>query len=336
MELTDEQIANLTPEQVTELENNPDAVAEFLANQTADDTAKAEESGEPESENPEPEEQDSVANDAGEEEEEEAEPVVLNKSGKVIPYEKHKELRVENATLREQLQAYQRDKAELETLRQKQEKAKTPERRSELKTALVKHIESMKEDYPEWGSALDTVNAMMDEERALREAEREEREAEKAAAKAKAETEAAERQRIIDEQVQEAKENNPDLVYWEAHDEDAWKEAMLQDQALMLMPKWSKKSFDERFAEVVKRVRAIMPEASEPPNLTPSAKTREKAKAQLEKAPMRKPTTLSDVQGGGNPVSESEQMDNLTPHQLAAKLMNMPASKAAAMRSRLD
>jgi hypothetical protein len=65
-------------------------------------------------------------------------------------------------------------------------------------------------------------------------------------------------------EVDEAKINNSHLVHWENNDPNAWDEALRQDEVLRSDPKWLAKTYPERFAEVVRRVRAIMPEASEP------------------------------------------------------------------------
>lgn len=333
MELTDEQISKLTPEQITELEkieDDPEAVAKYLADQEKGET-------ETETDEPEQEEEESAAHGAGQEQDEEEEqPVVLTKNGKgTIPYEKHKALRVENATLKEQLQALQKAQAQLETLQVQQAQAKTPGRWKELQEKLKKHIANTREDFPDVGNSLEAVDQLVANLQEEIEAERAERKAEKEAAKARLEEEAAAQKREIDEKVQEAKENNPDLSYWEKHDEDAFKEAVAQDEAMLRNPYWRTKSYEDRFNEVVRRVRSIMPEASEPPD-TASAKTKESVKAKLEKAPTRKPTTLSDIQGGGEPLSEKERIENLSPHELAQKLMKMPASAAAAMRADLD
>lgn len=333
-QLTDEQIANLTPEQIEMLESDPGKLSEILAGQ---EKPKEESTDEPEQE-----EEDGAANGAGEKAEEEQEqeeekPVVLNKSGKgTIPYEKLKELRVQNAELRAQLQSLQTTQAELKSLREQQAKATTPERRTELQKQLVERINTLKEDFPDIGSSLDSVNEIItDLAREIAE--------DKAMMKKRAEQEEAERKRIeeeqkrsIEEQVQEAKEANPDLVHWEANDPDAWREAMMQDQALLAIPKWAKKSYEERFAEVVKRVRTIMPEASAPKKEPEPEEVKTKAKAKITAAPARKPTTLSDIQGGANPASEAEQLQNLSPFELAQKLMKMPDQKAAAMRAELD
>lgn len=334
-QLTDEQIRNLTPEQITEIEKNPEAIDKYLADQK-EATETSEDEPEQEEDSQETDE-DIAANGEGEDEEDEKEPVVLTKNGKgTIPYEKHKELRVENATLKQQLEDLKKAQADLKSLAEKKESARTPERRAEIQKRLADRIAKAKEDFPDVGDPLSDISdlitdlsAELAEEKANNRAKAEKAEAEK-------KRQEEEQQRVINEKVQEAKENNPDLVYWEEHDEDAWKEAMLQDQVLLQNPKWANKSYEERFVEVVKRVRAVMPEATEPPNAEPSAKTKEKAKAKLEKAPAKKPTTLSDIKGGGNPISEKEQLENLHPHELARKLMQMPAHKAAAMRSELD
>lgn len=330
MEFTDEQIAKLTPEQISEFDENPEAAKKYLAE--LDEEEPTESEGEPEQA-----EDEGAANGAGEteedekqEDEEEEKPVVLTKNGKgTIPYEKYQELRRQNAEYRDKLQSLQNTQAELEKLRTQQAQARTPERRAELRSKLTEKIAALKEDFPDIGESLNSVNEIVDDlSRQIEE--------DKAEAKKREEEEAAAKQRVIDEQVQEAKESNPDLVHWEAHDEDAWREAMLQDQILLNTPKWAKKSYDERFAEVVRRVRAVMPEASEPPSAEPSAKTKETAKAKLAKAEVKKPTTLSDIKGGANPASEREQLENLTPFELAQKLMKMPERQAAAMRAELD
>lgn len=347
MDLTDEQISKLTPEQVTEFENDEEALAKYLADQ---------EKGEPETNESEQEDDDGAAHGAdevAEEEPEEEEPIVRTKNGKrEIPYSEHKALRVKVATLEEELEKYresqnERDQLkakveELQSLQQQINGAKTPSKRNEIQERFDKHIASMKEDFPDVGNSLEAVKELVNDMtteleavKAENRARAKEIEAAKQEAKAKAEADAAEQKRQVDELVQEAKENNPDLSYWEHNDKAAFNEAVAQDEAMLRNPYWRNKSYEERFVEVVKRVRAIMPEASEPPN-TASAKTKESVKAKLEKAPTRKPTTLSDIQGGGDPLSEKERIENLSPGELAQKLMKMPASAAAAMRADLD
>jgi hypothetical protein len=57
---------------------------------------------------------------------------------------------------------------------------------------------------------------------------------------------------------------NPDLVHWRENDLEAWDQAMKVDEILRDSREWAKKPYSDRFDEVVRRVRAIMPEASNP------------------------------------------------------------------------
>lgn len=69
----------------------------------------------------------------------------------------------------------------------------------------------------------------------------------------------------VAEQIAQAKEDNADLVHWECYDPQAWDEAMRQDEILRATSKWRDSPFADRFAEVVRRTREILPEASTPP-----------------------------------------------------------------------
>lgn len=322
-DLTDEQIANLTPEQVELLEQDPDKLKEVLEVQAAKKTKD---------DKPEPEVKEGVANDAGEEDEDGQDPVVLTKSGKgTIPYSKHKELRVENSTLREQLQTAQAENAKatekLEALL-KQKNEATGNDIAVADDALAKHLEGIQENMPELHTV---ITAVLDGSRKQGE------KLEKMLEEMKHEREETERvkQLSVNELVAEAKENNPDLTHWENNDPDAWDEAQRQDEILRTSSKWANKPYAERFEEVVRRVRAINPDASAPQTQTPAERTKAAAKAKLDSAPARKPTTLSDIQGGGNPASEREKLENLSGHELAQKLMTMPEQKAAAMRAEI-
>ena len=317
-QLTDEAIANpkpnLAPEEIDSLENDPARIAPVLDEQMAKDE-------------PELEEQQSVANDAGEDE-----PIVRTKNGKgIIPYEKHKALRVENSALREQLQAARLENREavekLEALMKQKDEAQGMDG-GVTDEALERHLETLKKDMPEVHQVITAVfegsrkqgekfEKTLDELRREREAS------------------ARARQLTVEEQVAEAKDNNPDLVHWESNDPQAWEEALKQDEILRASSKWAGRPFAERFEEVARRVKAIMPEASIPKQADPE-RTRADVRARLENAPARKPTTLSDIQGGANPASERDQIENLSPHELARRLMKMPSQQAAALRADLD
>lgn len=316
-ELTDEQLKTLTPEEIEVLENNPEKLDEIMEAKEPKKTATE----------PKQEEQ-GAANGAGEDEEP---PVVLNKSGKgVIPYEKHKELRQENSALKQQLQELQDAKAELDKLLKAKSDATTSKEEAKADTAIAEHLDRIKDQMPELYTV---ISAVMEGSRkqgemlqkTLEELKREREEAEREKAKSAA------------EQVAEAKDNNPDLVHWETNDPDAWEEALRQDETLRASKKWATKPYAERFAEVVRRVRAIMPDATKPKTQPDPEQVKAEAQAAVKKAPARKPTTLSDIQGGISPAATAaEEIANMSPLDLANKLRSMPAHKAAAMRAELD
>ena len=242
-----------------------------------------------------------------------------------IPYKKHKELRVENSALREQLKSAQ---SKLDKFLMRKEEAKEVETAA-LDEKLKMHLEVLKEEMPQLHQVLSTLlegSRKQGErlEQTLRELEREKEESERISQVSTA------------EQVAEAKDNNPDLVHWESNDPGAWEEALKQDEILRTNMKWAAKPYAERFQEVVRRVRAIMPEASTPQKNPDPGMMKAALQAKLEAAPVRKPVTLSDIQGGANPVSEREQLENLSPFELAQKLMKMPTHQAAALRAELD
>jgi hypothetical protein len=79
----------------------------------------------------------------------------------------------------------------------------------------------------------------------------------------------------INKMAAEAMENNAHLVYWHslaAERPEIWNEAYGQDQMLLHDPAWANRSFKERFAEVVKRVKELIPDAPEPPKVITDAK----------------------------------------------------------------
>jgi hypothetical protein len=336
-QLTDEQIAKLTPEQIEILENNPEKLIEILAlQQPSQDVPQETPSEKPEQED------NSAANGAGSDEDsvqdeaagkdasgtgKEEEPAgVSTKNGKgIIPYEKHKELRVENSTLRQQLREVQ---SKLEDLLKRRNEDRSAAGMAEADNAIAKHLETLKGNMPELHEVITAVlegSRKQGEklEQTLSELEREKEESER------------QKQLSVAEQVAEAKDNNPDLVHWESNDPEAWDEALRQDEILRTSSRWANKPYAERFEEVARRVRAIMPDASPTRKQPDPESVKAEARAKLEKAPARKPTTLSDIHGGV-PASPSDEVSMMSPHELARKLMTMPAHKAAALRAELD
>ena len=316
-QLTNQQIANLTREEIEMLETNPDQLVEILGvkhrlGETGNEKLEPEEEGS---------ELDVAGSRAGEHE-----PVVLNKSGKgIIPYEKHKQLRVENSALREQLQTAQ---TRLEELLARKDEAKGADI-ALADDAIAEHLEVLKQDMPELHQVINAIlegNRKQGEklEKTLEELKREKEESERAS------------ELSVAEQVAEAKDNNPDLVHWEVNDPEAWDEALKQDEILRTHSKWMTRPYAERFDEVVRRVKAVMPEASAPKKTADPEKMKAYAKAKLDAAPVRTPTTLSDIQGGANPASERERLENLSPFELTQKLMKMPPHQSAALRAELE
>jgi hypothetical protein len=327
-QLTDEQIANLTPEQIEMLENDPSKLAEILDMQEAPKEAPEEAAGDLSKR-----EAQQIALDATPIDRDEDDPVVLNKSGKgIIPYEKHKALRVENSVLREQLQAAQAARSKLEDLMKQKDEARSKTDVAEADDAIAKHLETLKDDMPELHQVISAVL-----EGSRKQGEKLEQTLEELKREREEEREESERmtQLSVAEQVAEAKDNNPDLAHWESSDPEAWDEALKQDEILRTSSKWTDKSYAERFDEVVRRVKAIMPEASSPRKQPDPETIKAEAKAKLEKAPARKPTTLSDIPGGA-PATVSDEISAMSPHELARKLMSMSAHKAAALRAELD
>jgi hypothetical protein len=327
-QLTDEQVANLTPEQIEMLENDPSKLAEILDMQEAPKEAPEEAAGDLSKR-----EAQQIALDATPIDRDEDDPVVLNKSGKgIIPYEKHKALRVENSVLREQLQAAQAARSKLEDLMKQKDEARSKTDVAEADDAIAKHLETLKDDMPELHQVISAVL-----EGSRKQGEKLEQTLEELKREREEEREESERmtQLSVAEQVAEAKDNNSDLAHWESSDPEAWDEALKQDEILRTNSKWANKPYAERFDEAVRRVRAIMPEASSPRKQPDPETIKAEAKAKLEKAPARKPTTLSDIQGGA-PATVSDEISAMSPHELARKLMSMPAHKAAALRAELD
>ena len=203
---------------------------------------------------------------------------------------------------------------------------------AEADGAITRHLETLRDDMPELHQVITAVL-----EGSRKQGEKLERTLEELRRERENEREESERieQLSVAEQVAEAKDNNPDLVHWESSDPEAWDEALKQDEILRTNSKWANKPYAERFDEAVRRVRAIMPEASSPRKQPDPETIKAEAKAKLEKAPARKLTTLSDIQGGV-PATVSDEISAMSPHELARKLMSMPAHKAAALRAELD
>lgn len=108
----------------------------------------------------------------------------------------------------------------------------------------------------------------------------------------------------FDPEVQDDIDAVPDLLAWQMDpDQTAFEIAKAADRALLLNPLWKDKPQAQRFAEVARRVKADLAAAAPAP-------TQQKPKVNVDDAvrdaPVRRPSTLSDIAGGGDsPTSRS-------------------------------
>lgn len=158
------------------------------------------------------------------------------------------------------------------------------------------------------------------------------------------ETETEARQRL-QRTAAEAFENNPTLVLWKEESPDLYEEAVAMDETLRRNPQMAGRfrSFDDRYAHVVKLVKAShegediplpkavsTPAAKDPPATKPSAaevKARaEKALAEAEDTTVR---TLSDIPGGEGERTAVEQLERMDPSEIASKLAHLSPHEIA-------
>lgn len=101
--------------------------------------------------------------------------------------------------------------------------------------------------------------------------------------------------------VQEIVDSSPDLLAWQ-HDQDQARFALAvsTDGLLLQHPHWREKPMAERFAEVVRRVKAELG-APQPAPVDP--------RQVIAAIPRRTPETLSHIGGGGGPQPEAPALD---------------------------
>jgi hypothetical protein len=100
---------------------------------------------------------------------------------------------------------------------------------------------------------------------------------------------------VLPPELQDVVDDIPDLLEWQ-HDPDqaSFQMATAEDNKLRLHPKWKDKPLAERFAEVARRVKADLGEAS-----PTTSKPRVNVEDALERALRVRPGTLSDIGGSG-------------------------------------
>lgn len=139
------------------------------------------------------------------------------------------------------------------------------------------------------------------------------------------------RERTVAEQVQDAIDSIPKLSHIQSSDKEAFALAKQFDATLRQDANWASKPLQERFEKVVELVEGVRG-AIEVPGKTPKAqpkpedlKNAAKAKAVQEAAASKTvPTSLSEFPAGQAPeANEADQVESMTPLQLAAKFASM-------------
>jgi len=150
-----------------------------------------------------------------------------------------------------------------------------------------------------------------------------------------------ERQREQAEQAQEAEtvqgaiDNLPTLASWQSQDAAMFEAAKAMDNQLREDPNWQHASYQQRFQEVVRRLRPDAPEVSGQPSHS-TERGRGGGEPASDTAPP--PTSHSDMPAGGTPPdarSQSEQIEDMDPADLEAKLDRMTNEQRQEFLARL-
>lgn len=100
---------------------------------------------------------------------------------------------------------------------------------------------------------------------------------------------------VLPPELQDVVDDIPELLAWQYDpDQAAFQMATAEDNKLRIHPKWKDKPIAERFAEVARRVKADLGEASQT-----TSKPRVNVDDALDRAPRVRPGTLGDIGGGG-------------------------------------
>ena len=103
-------------------------------------------------------------------------------------------------------------------------------------------------------------------------------------------------------ELQDVVDDIPQLLGWQNDpNQAAFELAKLEDQKLLLIPKWQRVTAAERFAEVARRVAADLNDDAPAP-----AKPRFNVDDQIAKADRVRPTTLGDIGGGGGETPKAD------------------------------
>ena len=110
-------------------------------------------------------------------------------------------------------------------------------------------------------------------------------------------------------ELQDVVDDIPQLLQWQNDpDQAAFELAKIEDQKLLLIPKWQGVTTAERFAEVTRRVAAeLSDDAPAPaPAPTPAPAKRFDVDQQISMAARVRPNTLNDIGGGGGDTPKAD------------------------------
>ncbi len=315
--------------------NNPDEIPEDIseiekiaANEDVTPTPKDESDEVKGEQTPPAEEVKKESTEAEKTDEAKEEPApIKSKDGKhEIPYSVLQ-------TEREKRQAAERTMAELQTrLEELEKKAKagdTTEATESRETSEIvddADLKAIEEDFPAFGKLVrglkTQISSLESTVTTLRE-----REAQQQAVEAKSKG----------DEVQQAIEANPTLLYWQQKSPEMFEVATKYDDMIRADARNQSLSLEARFAKVVSAVEAVYGPTELPgefrkeTNEPVTKAVREAAEKAIAAAGLFKPKTLSDMPGGIPPAqNERERVENMSPAALARMMEKMSHDELAA------
>lgn len=250
---------------------------------------------------------------------------VATKDGKhVIPYSVLKGERERASRAEQMLREMQEKLAKLESAAQAGsqganeggEGARTSADTSVIGDVAPEDLEALKEDFPTvYKSVMAAMAAVKAVEEKIKPVEQTVQEQQQ------------ERDRTVAEQVQDAIDSVPKLSHIQASNKDAFELAKQFDATLRTQGAWKDKPLAERFNKVIEMVESTIGPIELPKTQPEPEELKKAAQAKLAEVKATKaavPTSLSEFPAGQAPeANESEQADNMTPLQLAAKFASM-------------
>jgi hypothetical protein len=252
--------------------------------------------------------------------EEEAPQSIATKSGKgQIPY----------TVLQTERERRQAAEQAMQQMQQRLDEAtrgtNTPSQPTEVAETTDDELAEISNDFPQIGKVIKQLQAKLQDTQTQLQKVRQTEES-------RAEVEQSQAQKSV----QEAMDENPKLLHWQANDPDLFEQAVQIDQSLQTNPRFSHLSLTERFAKVVVAMEAIHGSDEKPTEPEVSTeKLVELAKEAATKAEKGgKPRTLSDLPGGLAPQSDDAKLENMSTTELAGMLASKSPEEIAAFLGR--